>query len=165
MSYFVTRTTYEITPTCDTIKTALDNRKWDKLPICPTKSHSKKGKHPMARSKSSSVIVETAQARLAGLSSIDPALDLGSGLTVAAYREAIQDVRAKLNAYNSLLSKVDDANNALRAAEKELRSLSERMLAGVAARYGKDSSQYEMAGGTRKSEIKRPRKKTAASGG
>lgn len=119
----------------------------------------------MARSKSSSAIAESAQERLTGLGSIDPALDLGNGLTVAAYREAIQDVRAKLTAYNALLSKVDDANNALRAAEKELRSLSERMLAGVAARYGKDSSQYEMAGGTRKSEIKRSRKKTPAAGG
>jgi hypothetical protein len=35
--------------------------------------------------------------------------------------------------------------------------------AGVGAIYGKDSSQYEMAGGARKSEIKRaPRKKAAA---
>lgn len=38
--------------------------------------------------------------------------------------------------------------------------MSERMLAGVAARYGKDSSQYEQAGGVRKSERKRPTRKT-----
>ena len=37
------------------------------------------------------------------------------------------------------------------------------MLAGVGVKYGKDSSQYEMAGGTRTSEIKRsPRKKAAS---
>jgi hypothetical protein len=30
------------------------------------------------------------------------------------------------------------------------------MLAGVAAKYGKDSDEYEKAGGVRKSERKRP---------
>jgi hypothetical protein len=47
----------------------------------------------------------------------------------------------------------------LRAAEKELRPFSERMLAGVGVNYSKDSSQYEMAGGTRQSEIKQPPRK------
>ena len=32
---------------------------------------------------------------------------------------------------------------------------SERMLAGVAAKYGRDSTEYEMAGGTKKSERRR----------
>jgi hypothetical protein len=37
------------------------------------------------------------------------------------------------------------------------------MLAGVSAKYGKDSNEYEKAGGTRLSEIKRsPRTKKAA---
>ncbi len=117
----------------------------------------------MARLKSSSPAIEKAQTRLASLSSIDPALDLGSGLTLAAYRAAVQDAQAKLDAYNALLSQADEALNRLRAGEVDLRSLSERMLAGVAARFGKDSNEYEMAGGVRKSEIKRPaRKKQAA---
>ncbi len=117
----------------------------------------------MARLKSSSTVIEKAQTRLASLSSIDPALDLGSGLTLAAYRAAIQDAQAKLEAYNNLLSQADEALNTLNAAEKELRSLSERMLAGAAARFGKDSDEYEMAGGVRKSERKRPvRKKQPA---
>jgi hypothetical protein len=38
-----------------------------------------------------------------------------------------------------------------------------RVLLGVASKYGKNSSQYEVAGGTRLSEIKRaPHKKKAA---
>lgn len=113
----------------------------------------------MARLKSSSTVIEKAQTRLASLSSIDPALDLGSSLTLAAYRAAIQDAQAKLEAYNNLLSQADEALNALNAAEKEMRSLSERMLAGAAARFGKDSDEYEMAGGVRKSERKRPMRK------
>ncbi len=39
---------------------------------------------------------------------------------------------------------------------------SERMLAGVAAKYGRDSTEYEMAGGTKKSERRRPGAKAAA---
>ena len=53
-----------------------------------------------------------------------------------------------------------DWHHHARAAEKAIRDLSERMLAGVASKYGKDSSEYEMAGGTRKSERKRPTRKT-----
>jgi hypothetical protein len=117
----------------------------------------------MARLKGSSPLTIAAQARLDALKSLDPNLDLGYGLTLSAYQALIDTAQAKLSAYNTLLSQVDNALNALRAAEKELRPFSERLLAGVGVRYGKDSSQYEMAGGTRKSEIKRsPRKKKAA---
>jgi hypothetical protein len=120
----------------------------------------------MARLKGSSPLTVAAQARLDALKSLDPNLDLGYGLTLTAYQALINTAQAKLSAYNTLLSQVDDAQNALRAAEKELRPFSERLLTGVATKYGKDSSQYEMAGGTRKSEIKRsPRKKkTTVSG-
>jgi hypothetical protein len=117
----------------------------------------------MARQKKVSPIVEKAQQRLSALVSIDPALDLGNGLTASAYQAEVTNAQAKLDAYNTLLSQVDEAYNAFLLAEKALRDLSERMLAGVASKYGKDSSQYEMAGGVRKSERKRPvRKKKAA---
>ena len=111
--------------------------------------------------KNSSPALEHSQTRLAALATIDPALDLDNGLTLAVYQAAIQDAQNRLSAYNALLSQVDEARKNLRANEKELRSLSERMLAGVTAKYGKDSSEYKMAGGTRKSEIKRPAKKKA----
>jgi hypothetical protein len=64
--------------------------------------------------------------------------------------------------FNTLLSQVDGAYNGFLAEEASLRDLSERMLAGVAAVYGKDSDQYEKAGGVRKSERKRPVHKPAA---
>ncbi|MDD2922210.1 MAG: hypothetical protein PHQ36_07980 [Anaerolineales bacterium] len=117
----------------------------------------------MARQKKVSPIVEKAQQRLSALVSIDPALDLGSGLTVAAFQAEVSDCQAKLGVYNTLLSQVDEAYNAVLSAEKALRDLNERMLTGVAAKYGKDSSQYEMAGGIRKSERKRPVRKAKAS--
>ncbi|MGC1374913.1 MAG: hypothetical protein WA821_01735 [Anaerolineales bacterium] len=116
----------------------------------------------MAFKKSSSPVVESSRIRSSALSSIDPKLDLGNGLTLAKYQAAIQDIQGRLDTYNAALSQADDAANNLRAGEKELRELSERMLAGVGVTYGKDSSQYEKAGGTRKSEIKRPAKAKAA---
>jgi hypothetical protein len=109
----------------------------------------------MAFKKSASPAIEVSQARLTALSSIDPALDLGNDLTLANYQAAMQAVQAKLTAYHLLLSQADDAANVLRDAEKELNALNVRMLLGVAAKYGKNSSQYEVAGGTRTSEIKR----------
>jgi len=114
----------------------------------------------MARQKKLSPFLEGAQQRLNALSTIDPALDLGNGLTLAAYRAQVTSMQAKQDAYNALLSQADQAQNELLAAEKAIRDLSERMLAGVASKYGKDSSEYEMAGGTRKSERKRPTRKT-----
>ncbi len=114
----------------------------------------------MARQKKLSPFLEGAQQRLNALSTIDPALDLGNGLTLAAYRAQVTSMQAKQDAYNALLSQADQAQNELLEAEKAIRDLSERMLAGVASKYGKDSSEYEMAGGTRKSERKRPTRKT-----
>jgi len=59
-----------------------------------------------------------------------------------------------------LLSQSDEAKNQFEAAERLVRDMSERMLAGVAARFGKDSDAYEKAGGTRKSERKHREAKT-----
>ena len=113
----------------------------------------------MARQKRKSPAIENADVRAAALTSISPTLDLGNGLTVVAYKAAIANGQTLLDAYNTLLSQADHALNALVAAEKGLLDLSERMLGGVGSKFGKDSSQYEMAGGTRKSEKKKPKRK------
>ena len=116
----------------------------------------------MARQKRSSPLLEKAERRLAGLNSIDPELAFGGNLTLANYREQIAAVRDRLEAYNQLLSTLDGVLNDLEASETELNDLSTRFLAGVAAVYGKDSNEYEMAGGTRSSERQRPARSNAA---
>lgn len=108
----------------------------------------------MARRRRISKILDNAQTRIAGLKSIDPALDLGNDLSLAAFGTIVSAGLTNLSAYNQALAKLDDLYNALQQSEKEAADMSERMLAGVAARYGKDSSQYEQAGGVRKSERK-----------
>ena len=96
----------------------------------------------MARNKRMSSVLESAQTRLAALSSIDPKLSLGAGLGMDDYEARISSTRGALDAYyNTLLSQVDGAYNDFLADEASLRDLSERMLAGVGAVYGKDSDE------------------------
>jgi hypothetical protein len=78
---------------------------------------------------------------------------------VAAFDNKITTVQTALETYNTLLAQAEAALNELNDRKKNLGTLSGRMLAGVGVMFGKDSSEYEMAGGTRTSEIKRGRKK------
>ena len=118
----------------------------------------------MARSKRTSAISEAARLRLAGLQSIDPLLDLGGGLTVVSFKADIDDVDADMNTYNTMLSDVDQFQNRLNTKEDKLNDKSTRLLAAVGAHFGKDSDEYEKAGGTRTSERKKsgPKGKSGA---
>ncbi len=69
----------------------------------------------------------------------------------------INELREKLAVYNQARAIVDKAQNALVDAERALNNYSEHMLLSVASRYGKDSDEYGMAGGTRKSDRRRTR--------
>ena len=109
----------------------------------------------MAYQRKSSRIIAAAQERSADLRAIDQNLDLGNNLTVAAYDGKITGAQIALDAYNGLLAQADAAGNDFKAVEKELRDLSSQMLSGVKVKYGRDSNEYEMAGGTRLSEINR----------
>jgi len=115
----------------------------------------------MARRKKTSATLSKAEKRLSGLKSINPKLDLGNGITLASFEKEIVALRQTIETYNTLLSKVDDASNAVKEAEKGLSVVSENVLLSVKVKYGKDSSEYEMAGGTRLSE--RRRRRTAQS--
>lgn len=116
----------------------------------------------MARPKRSSVVLQKAEKREAGLESISNTLDLGNDLTLKAYTQQIQALRSQISTYNSTLSTLDDLSRDIKNAEQELCDLSEQMLLGVAAKYGKNSGEYGKAGGILKRERRRPtRKKTA----
>ena len=113
----------------------------------------------MAYQRKSSRVIADAQERSADLRAIDPNLDLGNDLTVANYDTKIAEVQTALDAYNGLLARADAAGNDFRALEKDLRDLSSLMLSGVKVKYGRDSNEYEMAGGTRLSERKKKSRK------
>ncbi|MDA0243447.1 MAG: hypothetical protein OT477_08530 [Chloroflexi bacterium] len=112
----------------------------------------------MSRLKRTSPTVQEAETRLASLKAIDEELDFGNGLSLADYIAEITALHAELSAYNAKLSELDGLLNKVQAREKALRAYSSRMLAAVAARYGRDSNEYEQAGGTRTSERARRRR-------
>jgi hypothetical protein len=93
------------------------------------------------------------------MSSIEEELDLGNGLTLDAYWEEIAKVRDLQKRYNAGLSTVDQAYSELQAEEKVLMEMTDHMLSAVKVKFGRDSYEYEMAGGVRHSERKRARRK------
>ncbi|MFC7774616.1 hypothetical protein [Flavobacterium sp. GCM10027622] len=114
----------------------------------------------MARKKLSRVVaLEKARTRLAAIKSIDNTLDLGSGVNARSYEDHINALNADLEAYNTALSTVDNLYNNCIAKIDAIKDWNERILAGVATKYGKNSSQYEMAGGVKKSDRKKPTQK------
>ena len=109
----------------------------------------------MARQKRTSTVLAKAERRAAGISSINTNLDLGNGMTLRAFWTEIDQLRDKQTLYNKLLSNVDQIYNELLAEERQLAKTSEKMLKSIAVVYGQESSEYEMAGGTRRPERKR----------
>ncbi len=106
----------------------------------------------MSRKKKVSRITEDANARLAGIKSIDPHLDLGNGLSAEIYASKIEATANSLNDYNTSLSISDEKLGVYEANELDLRDFHERILLTVGGRYGKNSAEYEMAGGKKKSD-------------
>ena len=110
----------------------------------------------MARKKLVRVLdLEKGITRLAAVKSIDTALDLGNNINVANYETQVNLLSTKLSTYNTALSTIDDLYNDCIAQIAVIKDWNERILTGVATKYGKNSSQYEMAGGKKKSERKK----------
>jgi hypothetical protein len=77
---------------------------------------------------------------------------------------AVTSFRQKLASYNEAVAALDDLQNDLETAEASLGEMSRRILSAVEAQYGPDSSEYELCGGTRTSERKKPTAKAAGGG-
>lgn len=114
----------------------------------------------MSRKKRSSRTLDKAQRRLASLQSIDPKIVL-DGTSAQDYAKIIDALRKKIDTYNTTLSTVDALYNQIEEAERALSDYSEKVLMGVAVRFGKSSDQYEMAGGVRKQDRKSPTRRVA----
>ena len=110
----------------------------------------------MARQKRTSVVLETARQRLAGLKSITSPVVLGGNLTVEGYQTEIEAYSTRQDSYNSKVSGLDEETNGLDDHEERLNELNVRILAAVKAQYGPDSSEFEQMGGVRTSDRKRP---------
>jgi hypothetical protein len=108
----------------------------------------------MGRLRRSSRAIEQAEARHNGLKSKEERYDLGNGITATAYEQKITSARDLLTNYNQTLALADDLLNQFLAAEAELKEYSSRFLSAAKAKYGPNSTEYELAGGTRTEERK-----------
>jgi hypothetical protein len=66
---------------------------------------------------------------------------------VAGFAADITDCDTDLTTYNKMLSDVDEFKNKYDAKEGKLADKSARYLAAIGAKYGRDSNEYEKAGG------------------
>jgi hypothetical protein len=106
----------------------------------------------MSRAQRTSRILEKAQIRALKLKAIDPTMDFGRNRDMDTLTDQIERLQAKLNHYNTTIALLDASKLEIDELERTLGDLIDQMLNGVSAKYGNDSREYEMAGGTRKSD-------------
>lgn len=106
----------------------------------------------MARQKRTSRVLEKAQLRFSGLKSIVPNIKFDEDYNLEKMIMSIEQLRKKIEVYNTALSVVDYSITEIEEMEQDLRQFCEKMLMIVAIKYGKDSREYEMAGGVRNSD-------------
>jgi hypothetical protein len=109
--------------------------------------------------------VQAAQQRADGMVSVDEALDFGSGVSVMSLNTTIDRVIDQISEYNQMQSQIAQKANEIDASIKVLVDLTSRALKGAELRFGRDSSEYEMIGGTRTSDRKRPTRKSGGGTG
>lgn len=97
--------------------------------------------------------------RIAGLKTINPTLDLGNGVSIAAFEAVLNEGREAIEDYNSSLAVSDAKLNVVKATDKLIRAANKKILPAVGLKYGTDSDEYEKAGGVRESERKKPKSK------
>ena len=111
------------------------------------------------RKKAPTPAMVDGEQKIAGMKAIKRDLDLGSGVSVAEIEEILDDERVMLEEHNSLLAQLDTSSNKLKAQDKLLLNALKKVLPAVGLKYGTDSNEYEMVGGVRDSERKKPGKK------
>jgi hypothetical protein len=101
--------------------------------------------------------LETAHRRMLGVRYLDPKMNFGNGLSVPGFTNQVEALKAKLDAYNEMVNALKQERESIEAMEKSLKGTSERMLNAVASLYGKESQEYEVAGGVKR--VRRSRRK------
>lgn len=111
-------------------------------------------------------IVRKLKVRLDGLKKInqDHGEEIEYGTTSRPFNAAVIDAQIKsyadlISTNNEMLNAVDRIGNNLVEYEKKLTEMYTEVLKSVIGKFGVDSTEVELVGGTRKSERKRPAKK------
>ena len=115
----------------------------------------------MARKPYPPNTIKQAQTVLDKWKQINPSMTLGD-LTQAALEANMNKELSIQSRITTLKTELTDQQNQRDAVCSEIWEQIKRVRGGVKAIYGDDSSQYEMIGGTRRSERKRPVRKAAS---
>ena len=94
----------------------------------------------------------------------NPTFSLGE-VTLAGFQAKIAEAKQKREQLEALRMQVTALTNELETRTTELASIRTRALSGFRAVFGPDSTQYEQAGGTRQSEIRRSTRKGGTGSG
>jgi hypothetical protein len=110
--------------------------------------------------------LDKAQRRLKGMKYLKPDLDFGNGVSAKEFESKTEDMQATLDAHNALvtefIAKMTTSRDVVKQKDQALAETAERMLNTIAAIYGKDSDEYEMVGGTKRSSIAKKKAEKAA---
>jgi hypothetical protein len=106
----------------------------------------------MPRQKRTSRVMEKAEFRTAGLKAIDSSMDFGDNCSLQNLTQSIEQLRTMIDAYNAALAVIDSSKTKIDEMEKSLSNLSDKLVRGVAFKYGRDSNEYEIVGGVRQSD-------------
>ncbi|MEH2116030.1 hypothetical protein [Nostoc sp.] len=106
----------------------------------------------MPRKKRSPRILEKAEFRVAGLKAIDPNINFNDTYNLQNLTQLIGNFHNMLDDYNAAIAMIDYSRKKLDEMEKTLSQVLDKMLMGVGFKYGKNSNEYELAGGVRDSE-------------
>ncbi|MFN6530469.1 hypothetical protein [Nostoc sp. ChiSLP03a] len=106
----------------------------------------------MTRKKRTSLVLKKAEFRVAGLKAVDPNINFDDTYNLQNLTQLIKQFHNMLDNYNAAIAMIDSSKKKLDEMEKTLSHISDKMLAGVGFKYGKNSNEYELSGGVRDSE-------------
>lgn len=119
--------------------------------------HHQKDTEPKGKKLYPTDTLEQAQSMLTAWNMIDPALHFGP-LTVEALTADVQDIRALEEIIMDMLIQLIKLRNQRDEACLGAWDKVKRARAGIRGVYGDESSEYELAGGTRLNDRKSPRR-------
>nr|WP_267871595.1 hypothetical protein [Nostoc sp. CHAB 5715] len=86
------------------------------------------------------------------MKAIDPNINFNDTYNLQNLTQLIDNFHNMLDDYNAAIAMIDSSRKKLDEMEKNLSQVSDKMLMGVGFKYGKNSDEYELAGGVRDSE-------------
>jgi hypothetical protein len=106
--------------------------------------------------------LDKAQRRIVGIRNLNLELNLGKGLSVSEFSTQVEILQAKLEGYNAMVNALAQQREEIDTMERSLRGTSERILGAVASIYGKESDEYEVAGGVKRVRLRKRKPAEAA---